>query len=128
MKAWDGVYGGVGEKLGGKMGQMTGSSLDPPRCQACGKLESKKIHYFSKCPIFLNNTKGEQVGSPQTILCTQACSNLKGIWLSQQVWLMFSSRLCVRPKEEGYKGRPRAEVRKHKCMFLDISSHYDGEF
>ena len=64
MKAWDGVYGAVGERLGGKMDQMTGSSLDPPRCQACGKLEAKKIHYFSKCPVFLNNTKGKQVGSP----------------------------------------------------------------
>ena len=42
MKALDGVYGAVGERLGGKMGQMTGSSLDPPRCQACGQLEAKK--------------------------------------------------------------------------------------
>lgn len=64
MKAWDGVYGGVGEKLGGKMGQMTGSSLDPPRCQACGQLEAKNP-LLLQVPYISEQHKGEQVGSPK---------------------------------------------------------------
>ena len=104
---------------GGKAGWQSGpdDSQQPwptqmPSVWATGgkknPLLKKKIHYFSKCPVFLNNTKGKQMGSPQTILCTQACGNPKGIWLSQQVWLMFSSRLCVRPKEEGVQGKAKS--------------------
>lgn len=59
MKAWDGLYGAVRERLGGKMGQMTGSSLDPPRCQACGQLEAKKNPLLLKVSCISEQHKRE---------------------------------------------------------------------
>ena len=119
MKAWGGVYGAAGEKLG-KWARRQAAALTTqmPSLWAAG---GKKNPCFSKCPAFLNNTKGKQVGSPQTALCTQACSNLKGIRLSQQVWLMFSSRLCVRPKEEGVQGKTKSRGWK---TYMHVLGHF----